>query len=122
MTTPNGQITAEEGRLAENVLYFARTLRAAGLPVGPGKVHEALEAITAVGIGERRDFYWTLHSTFVNRRDQQEIFDQTFHLFWRNPKILDKLKGLLLPDVTADGLRDAAEQEISRRVAPGNGF
>ncbi len=117
MTTPNGQITAEEGRLAENVLYFARTLRAAGLPVGPGKVHEALEAITAVGIGERRDFYWTLHSTFVNRRDQQEIFDQTFHLFWRNPKILDKLKGLLLPDVTADGLRDAAEQEISRRVA-----
>ena len=25
-----------EGRLAENIVYFARALRAAGLPVGPG--------------------------------------------------------------------------------------
>ena len=26
----------EDGRLAENIAYFARALRAAGLPVGPG--------------------------------------------------------------------------------------
>ncbi len=25
-----------QGRLAENILYFARALRAAGIPVGPG--------------------------------------------------------------------------------------
>ncbi len=33
------------GRLAENVLYFARALRAAGIPVGPGAVLDALEAL-----------------------------------------------------------------------------
>ena len=32
------------GRLAENILYFARALRAAGIPVGPGAVLDALEA------------------------------------------------------------------------------
>ena len=34
-----------EGRLAENILYFARALRAAGIPVGPGAVLDALEAL-----------------------------------------------------------------------------
>ena len=34
-----------QGRLAENILYFARALRAAGIPVGPGAVLDALEAL-----------------------------------------------------------------------------
>jgi len=90
----------DQGRMAENILYFARTLRAAGLPVGPGKVLDALKAVEAVGIGRRDDFYWTLHAVFVNRRDQQELFDQAFHVFWRNPEILQRMMALLLPDIT----------------------
>ena len=34
-------------RLAENILYFARALRAAGMPVGPGAVLDALEAVAS---------------------------------------------------------------------------
>jgi uncharacterized protein with von Willebrand factor type A (vWA) domain len=60
----------EGGRLIENVMYFARTLRAAGLPVGPGKVLAAIQAVEAVGVSRRDDFYWALHSVLVNRRDQ----------------------------------------------------
>ena len=46
MTTPSGTAVGEaSGRLAENILYFARALRAAGLPVGPGAVLDALEAV-----------------------------------------------------------------------------
>ena len=56
------------GRLADNIAYFARTLRAAGLPVGPGSVLDAIEAVEAAGIGTREDFYWTLHAVFVKRR------------------------------------------------------
>jgi len=63
---------AEHGRLVANIMYFARTLRAAGLPIGPGKVLAAVEAVRAVGISDRQDFYWTLHAVFVNRRDQRE--------------------------------------------------
>ncbi|MCE3248270.1 MAG: uncharacterized protein K0R41_2095, partial [Geminicoccaceae bacterium] len=53
---------APPGRFAANVMHFARVLRTAGLPVGPGKVLDALRAVEAVGIGSRTDFYWTLHA------------------------------------------------------------
>ena len=38
-----GQGARSDGRLAENIVYFARALRAAGIPVGPGAVLDALE-------------------------------------------------------------------------------
>ena len=65
-----------KGRLATNIVHFARTLRTAGLKVGPGQILRAIEAVEAAGLRNRDDFYWTLHSVFVNRRDQREIFDR----------------------------------------------
>jgi uncharacterized protein with von Willebrand factor type A (vWA) domain len=101
------------GRLLANIMYFARALRAAGLPIGPGRVLAAVEAVRAVGIADRQDFYWTLHAVFVNRRDQRELFDQAFHIFWRNPELLEKMIGLMLPVIRTD---DPGE-EMSRRLA-----
>ncbi|MEC9077815.1 MAG: VWA domain-containing protein, partial [Pseudomonadota bacterium] len=72
-------------------MHFGRVLRAAGLPVGPGKILDAVYATEAVGIESRRDFYWSLHAVFVNRRDQHEIFDQAFHIFWRDPHLLERM-------------------------------
>ncbi|MGB9392022.1 MAG: hypothetical protein WCB70_18825, partial [Xanthobacteraceae bacterium] len=63
---PNGE-REPSGRLAENIVYFARALRAAGIPVGPGAVLDALEALKVAGVGTREDFYWTLHAVFVKR-------------------------------------------------------
>ncbi|MEL6578076.1 MAG: VWA domain-containing protein, partial [Pseudomonadota bacterium] len=40
-------LTGGGGRLAENVMHFARALRAAGLPVGPGRVADAVTALEA---------------------------------------------------------------------------
>ena len=103
------------GRLLENLMHFGRTLRAAGLPIGPGKVLAATEAVQAVGITNRNDFYWALHAVFVNRRDQRELFDQAFHIFWRNPQLLEKMMGLLLPEMRSP---DAPQGEkMSRRLA-----
>jgi uncharacterized protein with von Willebrand factor type A (vWA) domain len=113
----NGEPPIEAGRLAENVMFFARTLRAAGLPIGPGRVIDALRAIEAVGIGTREDLYWTLHAVFVNRRDQQPLYDQAFHIFWRNPQLLERMLQTMLPSVSVP--RDEAEkgEEILRRLA-----
>jgi uncharacterized protein with von Willebrand factor type A (vWA) domain len=106
------------GRLVENILHFARVLRAAGLPVGPGKVMDAIEAVRTVGITDREVFYWTLHAVFVNRRDQREIFDQAFHIFWRNPRILEKMMQMVLPEMKLAGDADEDDAEkISRRVS-----
>ena len=63
------------GFIADNIAYFARALRVAGIPVGPRTVIEAVEAVQAAGIGGREDLYWTLHSVFVTRRDQSILFD-----------------------------------------------
>jgi uncharacterized protein with von Willebrand factor type A (vWA) domain len=110
--------TEPDGRLAENIMHFGRTLRAAGLPTGPGKVLAAIRAVEAVGLRRRDDFYWALHAVFVNRRDQQELFDQTFQIFWRNPEILERMMALLLPDVQPTaGMRPEEENAVSRRLA-----
>ena len=87
-----------EGRLAENILYFARALRAAGLPVGPGAVLDALEAVDVAAIGDREDFYWTLHAVFVKRHEHTILFDQAFKLFFRKRGYLDKLIASMLPE------------------------
>jgi len=104
------------GRFAANVMHFARALRAAGLPVGPGHVLRALQAIEAVGVGSRQDLYWTLHAVFVNRQDQRELFDQCFAVFWRDPKILERLMHMMLPTLQPDQPPPSGE-EVNRRVA-----
>ena len=111
-------------KLATNVVHFARTLRTAGLRVGPGQVLRAIEAVEAAGLRSRDDFYWTLHSVFVNRRDQREIFDQAFHVYWRNPRLLEKMMEMLLPQVGLPADEDKRKQ-LSRRLQealqPGRG-
>ena len=108
--------TDGSGRFARNVMHFARALRAAGLPVGPGRVLEALRAVERVGFASRDDLYWTLHSVFVNRRDQRELFDQCFHIFWRDPQLLERMMHLLLPTLEGEHPPEPQEQ-VNRRVA-----
>ena len=85
------------GKIAENVMHFARVLRAAGLPIGPDRVADALRALANAGIARRDDFYWTLAAVFLSKREQRDLFDQAFHIFWRDPKLLERALSLLLP-------------------------
>jgi uncharacterized protein with von Willebrand factor type A (vWA) domain len=103
------------GRLVENLMHFARALRAAGLPLGPGKVLDAVRSVEAVGITNRDDFYWTLHAVFVNRRKDREVFDQAFHVFWRNPRLLERMMSLVLPQFRDPNTKPA--EPLSRRVS-----
>jgi len=86
-------------KLAENVMHFARVLRGAGIPVGPDRVIDALRALEVAGIERRDDFYWTLASVFLGRREQFDLYDQAFHIFWRDPQLLERAMALLLPKV-----------------------
>jgi len=104
-------------RLAENILHFARVLRAAGLPVGPAKVIVALEAVHAVGVEQREDFRAALESVLIERHEQQALFDQAFELYWRNPRLLERMMQLLLPKVYTRVPRADAEAPLSARLA-----
>src|SRR6266540_5142771 len=102
----------DTGRLAENILYFARALRAAGVPVGSGAVLDALQAVKAAGIGTRQDFYWTLHAVFVKRHEHSVLFDQAFRLFFRKRAYLERLMSMMMPQV-----QPAASQEPQKPAA-----
>ncbi|HEX5130725.1 MAG TPA: VWA domain-containing protein, partial [Usitatibacter sp.] len=67
--------------------------------LGPAKVLDALAAVEATGIEDREDFRAALCAVLVSRRDQVEIFDQAFDLFWRHPRLVEKMIAALLPRV-----------------------
>ena len=107
-----------DGRFVANVVHFARILRGAGLPIGPGREIEAVRALQAIGLATRDDFYWALHAVFVNRRDQHEVFDQAFRMFWRDPKLIERMLAFLLPQARGKGEEKKDDKEkLSRRLA-----
>ena len=112
-----------EGRIADNIVYFARALRKAGLRVGPASVKDAIEAVLAAGIGSRDDFYWTLHSVLVSRREDHATFDEAFRLFWKSRELVEKMLAMFSP-VTPDNREPekprAAENRVSRALFEGH--
>lgn len=77
--------TRNFGMLAANVMHFTRLLRRAGLPVGPGEVVAATEALTFVDISDRVAFRAALRAVMLRRHEHEILFDQAFSAFWRNP-------------------------------------
>lgn len=114
-------------KLSENITWFARALRKAGLPIGPGRIIDAIRAVEAAGFTERRDFYWTLHACFVSRPEHRAVFAQVFRLYWRDPRYLEHMMAMMLPAVrgvqedrpaqaaekrAAEALLDGAQQDV----------
>jgi hypothetical protein len=110
-------VSVAAGRLADNIAHFARTLRAAGLPVGPGSVIDAVQAVEAASIGEKQDFYWTLHAVFVKKHEHSPLFDQAFQIFFRRRAFLEKLMAMLSPVARAPVDQDRKLKAGARRVA-----
>ena len=99
------------GHLADNIMHFARVLRSTGLPIGPDRVIDATRALEVTGITRRDDFYWTLASVFIDRREQFDLFDQAFKVFWRDPKLLERALALLLPEQIQDLVQQKADPD-----------
>lgn len=93
-----------KGRLADNIAYFARTLRRAGLKLGPSATLDAVDAVRAAGLSTRDDFYWTLHCVLVSRREDEAVFAEAFRLFWRSRDLLEKMIAMFSPTLTRDAV------------------
>ncbi|MCP1199438.1 VWA domain-containing protein [Notoacmeibacter sp. MSK16QG-6] len=106
----------DKSRLADNIVHFGRTLRKAGMKVGPATVVTAIEAVMAAGIGSRDDFYWTLHSVFVKRREDRATFDEAFRLYWRSRELMEKMIAMFSPTMEREQERQKpkpAEQRVN---------
>lgn len=86
-----------DGSFADNIVFFARALRKAGLKVGPAAVTDAIEAVIALGVGSREEFRAALSAVFVKRREDQPVFDEAFQLFWRARDYLSQMMSMMLP-------------------------
>ena len=107
------------GRLAENIVYFARALRAAGIPVGPGAVLDALAAVRAAGVGTREDFYWTLHAVFVKRHEHSALFDQAFRIFFRRRAYIERLMAMMMPQAPTAAPTKTVSQRMQEALFSG---
>ncbi|TPL81972.1 VWA domain-containing protein [Mesorhizobium sp. B2-3-13] len=120
---PDPREATEDGRIADNIVYFARTLRKAGMRVGPASVKDAIEAVLVAGIGSRDDFYWTLHAVLVSRHEDHATFDEAFRLFWKSRELIEKLLAMfspVAPDVRQKQKPRAAENRVSQAMFEGH--
>jgi len=105
-----------QGRLPENVMHFARLLRAAGMRLGSDRVIDCVRALEIAGAREfplrREDWYWTMSAVLLSRQEQRPIFDQAFRIFWRDPKLAERMMSLMLPQ--AYGRAARPEQQSQR--------
>ncbi len=109
-------------KLAQNIIHFARALRKAGLPIGPGRVIDAICAVEVAGFSEKTDFYWTLHACFVNRPEHRTVYAQVFRLYWRDPRYLEKMMAMMLPmvrGVQEDRAADPGEKRAAEALLDG---
>ncbi|MBB6299612.1 vWA domain-containing protein [Rhizobium leucaenae] len=86
-----------DGRLADNIVFFARALRKAGLKIGPAAIADAIEAVDTIGIGSRDEFHASLSSIFVKRHEDLAVFDEAFRLFWRSRDLVQKMIAMMSP-------------------------
>ena len=126
-----------EPKLAQNITHFARALRRAGLPVGPGRVVDAVRAVAAAGFTRREDFYWALQACCVSRPEHRRVFAQVFRLYWRDPRFLEHMMAAMLPAIrgveedriakpaekrAAEALLGEANQKLAPKDAEQEGF
>ena len=98
--------------VAENIIAFARALRAAGLKLGPGSAVDAVAAVETAGFSSREDFYWTLHAVLVKRHEDDPVFDSAFRLFWRRRDPNEAILAEMLPLAPVAPTEKAGERRV----------
>ena len=114
----------DDPKLAGNITHFARALRKAGIPIGPGRVIDAIRAVEAAGFTSKTDFYWTLHACFVSKPEQRVVFAQVFRLYWRDPRYMEHMMSMMLPAVRGvqeERHAQSAEKRAAEALLDGQG-
>jgi hypothetical protein len=115
--------------LAANVMHFARLLRRAGLPVGPAETLAAQQALSLIELGSKAETRTALRAVMTHRHEHQEVFDQAFALFWRDPTAAEQAAAMALleaqkekklerPPPASRRVAEAMQQKRDRRDQP----
>ena len=116
MSTTQDPLNQPHPRIAANVMHFARLLRRAGLPVGPAETIAAQEALTRIDLASKTQARTALRTAMIHRHEHQEVFDQAFALFWRDPSAAEQAAAMALLDAQKEK-KPERPPPASRRVA-----
>lgn len=70
------------GLFLSNLLHFGRALRRLGISISSRQIIDLSQALTLIDITNREDFRNTTRSFLIHNRDQYDLFDVAFDLFW----------------------------------------
>ena len=109
-------MSAPSPTLAANVMHFARLLRRAGLPVGPAETLAAQQALGIIDLASKTEARTALRTAMIHRHEHQDVFDQAFALFWRDPTAAEQAVAMALLDAQKEKKLERPPP-ASRRVA-----
>jgi len=79
-------VTTQPADLVATCTRFCRALRARGVAVAPGEAIDAVRALAAIDVSDRRELYLALRNVLTTRPEDFPIFDELFDLFWAVPR------------------------------------
>ena len=98
------------------VVTFGRVLREAGLEVGPGRLADALVALSHVDVSRRDDVYWALRASLVSKREDLDTFDRAFDAWFLRLAVRAPRRPVEPPALRA---RDLARDRMERTADDG---
>jgi len=79
---PETRSSRKDGDLLQNLVLFARSLRRLGFEISPGQIETLVAALEHVELAERRAVRDAARAVVARRREELELFDRAFDLFW----------------------------------------
>jgi uncharacterized protein with von Willebrand factor type A (vWA) domain len=98
---------------------FGRVLRNRGLEVGPGRIQDALLALTTVDIGSKEETYWALRCTLVSHRGDLRAFDEVFSRFYEEAQLEEAAPGADPTAMSPLGGTEESSQPGEQPATPG---
>lgn len=113
-------MTFENDHLFDNILLFARLLRALGFDAGSQQIADWVKMLSHISLARREDFYYTGRVLLVRRAEDLVLFDRAFDLFWHAPENRTSAKTLVRRQAQARVLpkTNIFEKAWSQRHAP----
>jgi uncharacterized protein len=70
--------------MLDAAVAFGRLLRRAGIAAGSDRVAGFVRALEELDVTRREDVYWAGRVTLCSRREDLEIYDRAFRVFWED--------------------------------------
>lgn len=103
--------------LLQNLTLFGRLLRGIGLPVSTARMLDLAQALPLIEVFRREEFHAAARALLIHRREDLELFDAAFALFWETPP--ERWTRARLPGMMLRKQQSPVRQATFRPVASG---